>query len=142
MSKGFSAFSLRDPAGRGVTGLERIHPIFMSAQPTPRPDPELSRLLRDWDVPDELPPRFNEGVWRRLESSSALRPDSTLLSRWRAWWHRPGMAWAYVAILLAAGASAGAWQGRVTALQVIDQLQGRYVLSVDPFAHFHGIPGR
>jgi hypothetical protein len=114
----------------------------MRSNPTPHPDPELSRLLRGWEVPEELPPRFAEGVWRRLESTSALRPEHTFFSRWSAWLRRPGMAWAYVAVLLAAGASAGTWQGQVAAHQVADQLQGRYVMSVDPFAHFHGVPAR
>lgn len=47
---------------------------------------------------------------------------------------RPRMAVAYVALVLLAGAGAGALRGHSTAQGLAGSLQGRYVQSIDPFA--------
>ena len=101
-------------------------------------DAPLGALLKEWKVTPSLPPSFQEQVWRRIERSEAQPIISVPL--WTVWtdWiakvlPRPVLAIAYVAVLLAIGATVGWAQARQETERVSDDLSVRYVRSVDPY---------
>ena len=88
-------------------------------------------------MPD-LPPGFQEKVWRRIERAEAQPTISVAL--WTVWTNciagvlpRPALAAAYVAVLLAIGAMFGWVQARQETERVSGELSARYVRSVDPY---------
>lgn len=106
-----------------------------------QPDPSditLSQVLRSWVVPRSTAPRFAHAVWRRIadedSAPSSARPWSVLMFWLRGRLAQPRFAVAYVVVLVALGASAGAVRGTSQAADLADGLRGRYVLSIDPFA--------
>lgn len=114
----------------------------MDENPPPRParntppDPALRRLLNSWPVETNVSPAFSRAVWRRIEARAA----GSRTSRWERWvgWltrhlERREYALAYLAVVLVAGAAAGALQGQSRSHTETDSLQGRYVASIDPF---------
>ena len=101
-------------------------------------DTKLSNLLREWKTDASLPPRFQEGVWRQIESESAARAKRPSVFDVFAHWigtllPRPAMATAYVAVLLAVGVSAGWAQAHQTNARVKGELGDRYVRVLDPY---------
>jgi hypothetical protein len=90
-------------------------------------DAKLSALLRESRAKPSLPPRFQEGVWRRIEEAEASPENSRGLS-WLeaivAWALRPRFALAMAVVLIAAGSLAGVQKGRQTARQ---EAQARYL---------------
>ncbi len=103
------------------------------------PEP-LRKVMREWRVTEPLPPRFQEGVWRKIqqaEVSASPAPTTTLWSMCKAWLAaelpRPGVAVAYLSILLVAGMAAGYWRAQQTTAHLDDELGTRYVQSVDPY---------
>lgn len=98
----------------------------------------LRMLMREWTVTTPLPPRFQEGVWRRIERAQATEPVTP--SMWAALIHwidtvlpRPALASAYVAVLLAIGVTAGWAQARQETARIRDELGQRYVRVLDPY---------
>ena len=101
------------------------------------PDPEasdtrLGALLRESRVSTALPPRFQEGVWRRIEDSAA--PVKTTggivwLDALAALVLRPRLALATAAVLMVAGALLGVRSGNQMARQ---DAQARYLAAVAP----------
>src|SRR2546423_15571143 len=100
------------------------------------PNDALSKLLRDWNVSAELPPRFQEEVWQRV-ARSAVPAKPHLWTEFLNWLDRalPSRAFAasYLSILLFAGVAAGYWRGQERAAQVRNEMGSRYVQSVDPY---------
>ena len=101
-------------------------------------DEPLRALLKEWKVTTSLPPSFQEQVWRRIERAEAQPIISVPF--WTVWtdWiakalPRPALAIAYVAVLLAIGATVGWAQARQETERVSDDLSARYVRSVDPY---------
>ena len=96
----------------------------------------LDAVLRAWKVDSALPPRFQEQVWLRIARAEAdgkgVVWSGLLLGLERAL-ARPALAGAYVAVLLAAGLSAGHWQVQREAAQLDRMLGLRYVQAVDPY---------
>jgi anti-sigma factor RsiW len=95
----------------------------------PSDDAGLSALLRQARPAAGLPPRFQQNVWRRIESTeTAARSEN-----WLDWLAnlvlRPRLAAGLAAGLLLAGAVAGTWQGRQTARQ---EAQMSYLAAVAP----------
>ena len=97
---------------------------------------KLSKLLKEWRTDVSLSPRFQEGVWRRLERAESR----TNLSGWAAMirWignilPRPALAASYIAVLLAVGLTAGWAEARQTTARVKGELGDRYVQSLDPY---------
>ena len=95
-------------------------------------DPKLTSLLRQAHPDPALPPRFQEGVWRRLER--AERPTTATTSP--GWFTRllrnlrhPALAAAGLALVMLAGFSLGLRDG---AGQVRRAEQIRYVAAVSP----------
>ena len=103
------------------------------------PEP-LGKLMREWRVTEPLPPRFQEGVWQKIqqaESSASPAATTTLRSAFAAWLSsvlpRPAVATAYVMALLFVGAGTGIWQARSQSSRSHDELGTRYVQTVDPY---------
>lgn len=101
----------------------------MNPPPAPNSDPELSKLLRAAHPAPSLPPRFQEGVWRRLERSERPIPTVAWVDRLIATLFRP----AYASLGLAAVLLAGVWTGsRGDAIQGRRTEQARYLAAVSP----------
>jgi hypothetical protein len=95
-------------------------------------DARLGALLRESCVSPALPPRFQEGVWRRIEEAAApvkstggiiwLDALVTLVLR-------PRLAMVTAAVLMVAGALLGVREGNQMAKQ---DAQARYLAAVAP----------
>ena len=99
-------------------------------------DESLSKLLREWRPDAALPPRFQEGVWRRIERAEvpAARSVWGTITHWvGAVLPRPALAASYIAVLLAVGVTAGWAQGRQENARLKDELGQRYVRVLDPY---------
>lgn len=109
------------------------HPLpdLAMNQENPNPnDEKLSALLRGSRSSPSLPPRFQEGVWRRIEENEApVAARLNWLDALAAWALRPRFAVAVAVVLVCAGSLAGAVQGHQAARE---QAQSRYVASVAP----------
>ncbi|MCX6904473.1 MAG: hypothetical protein NTW03_13520 [Verrucomicrobia bacterium] len=96
-------------------------------------DEPLRSLLRSARSAPPLPPRFQESVWRRLESPAALaRKTPSPLAWLEGWVERlllPRVALASLTLLLAAGGVAGVVSSAGVAKQ---QAQARYLSAVAP----------
>jgi hypothetical protein len=95
-------------------------------------DPQLRALLREFRPAPELPPGFQNAVWRRIERAGipAAHPAAAdWLDRLAAWFLRPGRALATAAAMLLVGISLGIAQG---ASQANDLAKQRYLNSVSP----------
>ena|ERR1044071_2480783 len=93
-------------------------------------DPKLSSLLRESRIAPELPPRFQENVWRRIADAE----DRATISM--SWFEgligqllRPRFALATVAALVIIGSLFGAHEGTQIARH---DAQIRYLASVAP----------
>ena len=104
----------------------------------PESDPGLSRLLRQWQPEAELPPRFQDRVWQRIADEEA-RPTASLWEVLRQWLdarlRRPGVALAYVTVLMGLGLTTGYLHARADAAQAQNAAMIRYVQTVGPFLH-------
>lgn len=99
-----------------------------------RPAPEEAKfqeLLRSARPTAELPPRFQENVWRRIEQAEASHarvavdwPDALA-----AWLLRPQLACAVAAVIILAGVGLGWSRGESLARA---EAQSRYVSAVAP----------
>jgi len=99
-------------------------------------DEALSKLLHTWKAEAQLPQRFQQAVWQRIERADAELKVSlwqTLRARIEAAFARPALAATYVAVLLFAGVGAGYWRGEDRSAEVQSELRARYVQNVDPY---------
>lgn len=99
-------------------------------------DARLTALLREWKPDADLPPRFQEGVWRRIAQAEDAKKIPRLAGFWReieAALRRPALAACYVAILLFVGLGAGMLQAREQSARMDRTLEARYLQSVDPY---------
>lgn len=96
----------------------------------------FERALKQWRVSAPLPPRFQEGVWRKIESVEAqarIRPGE-VIRRWlESIMPRPAVAASYVGILLVLGLLAGTWQAQEQNARAEQTFERKYVQSVDPY---------
>jgi len=91
-------------------------------------DSKLSVWLRESRATPALPPRFQENVWRRIESTAtAPEKSGNWLDALAALILRPRLAFAGVALLLLTGTLLGAQSGVQTARHAA---QMRYVAAV------------
>jgi hypothetical protein len=108
----------------------------MRTTPTPESEHRLTEALREWVVDMPLPPRFEEGVWRRI-SRTETQPQTGLwvraLRSLSESFARPKVAYAYITILLVFGMAAGSWTAQVKSSRLETALGERYVGSVDPY---------
>ena len=108
----------------------------------PENDEKLSSLLREAKADAPLPPRFQEGVWRQIESNAPARVKKASLRDVFAHWlgailPRPAMATAYIAVLLTVGITVGWTQAQQTNARVKADLSDRYVSVLDPYQAQH-----
>ena len=95
-------------------------------------DDRLGALLRASRPSPDLPPRFQEAVWRRIdkgEASARSFGDANWLDAIAALVLRPRLAYATVAALVLAGVLLGTYNGTQVARQ---DAQTRYLASVAP----------
>ena len=100
----------------------------------------LDRTLREWEIHESLPPRFQERVWQRIAREEAQTSVSpwTLFSNWLSQLlARPSMAVSYLVLLLFTGLLAGYWQAHVEQTHTLEQLGSRYVQMMDPYQTHH-----
>jgi len=84
---------------------------FMKPENSDSNDARLGSLLRESRATPSLPPRFREGVWRRIEESETSATQLGWLDALAAWALRPRFALAAAAVLICAGSIFGAVQG-------------------------------
>lgn len=99
-------------------------------------DAALSKLLQTWKLEAQLPPRFQESVWRRIEQADvAMAPG--FVHAVQAWLERaldrPALGAAYIVVLLFAALGAGYWRAADETSQAQAQWRAPYVQTVDPY---------
>ena len=92
-------------------------------------DVQLQNLLRSNRPMPPLPPRFQQGVWRRIENAEAPVKAASWLDALTNLVLRPRFALAAAAVMLLAGVFAGTWEGRDLARH---EAQMNYFASVAP----------
>ena len=101
-------------------------------QPTPD-DHSLRRLLREAHPQAELPPRFQQEVWSRIQAAERGMPESrSFLESFLTLFFRPAIATAGLASLMLAGGFLG---GRAGESRSQERAQARYIATVSPFHH-------
>jgi hypothetical protein len=108
---------------------ENINPDPGSAEAS---DVKLGALLRTSRVSPALPPRFQEGVWRRIEEADTPVKSTggiTWLDALVTLMLRPRLALATATVLIIAGALLGVRDGNQMAHQ---DAQARYLAAVAP----------
>ncbi len=99
-------------------------------------DKALSQVLHSWRTESPLPPRFAEGVWKKIgEAAKPGVPEVwTVLRTWLSGALRqPSLAVSYVTALLLLGLAAGYWQGRAGSQRAEEKFSAQYVQAVDPY---------
>jgi hypothetical protein len=95
-------------------------------------DAALGALLRETRPHSELPPRFQENVWQRIERAEEA-PASNATASWldvlAGWILRPQLAFALAAVLVLVGVGFGWNSGERIAR---DESQARYLAAVAP----------
>lgn len=92
-------------------------------------DPKLSALLRESRLSPALPPRFQQNVWRRIETAAASVKSDSWLDALAALILRPKFAFVTVAVLLGVGIVFGTMDGSQAARH---DAQARYIAAVAP----------
>lgn len=101
----------------------------MNPSTEPTPDPELRALLRAAHPAPGLPPRFQEGVWRRLDRSERTAPAPSWFESFVAGLFRPAFASIGLAAVILAGVGLGLRDPEVNNLRTE---QARYLAAVSP----------
>src|SRR3974390_264946 len=100
----------------------------------------LRGVLREWQIEEPLPPRFQEHVWRRIARAEEQAPIAVwthLAERIVLAFARPSLALSYVTVLLAAGLIAGYIHGREDNNRTQHELSVRYAQMMSPYALRH-----
>jgi hypothetical protein len=95
-------------------------------------DEKLERVLRVARPAVELPPGFQNSVWRRIEQGE--QPSTGLVERLATWFLTPRLATAGLAALIILAGGAGAVHGMRAGER---EARDRYVSSVDPSYSHH-----
>jgi hypothetical protein len=104
----------------------------MNTNNKPPDDTELRALLRESRLAPDLPPGFQDAVWRRIErreKPAPALPAADWVDVLAAWFLRPRRAFATAAVVLLLGLSLGIVSG---AGQANDLAKARYLDSVSP----------
>lgn len=97
----------------------------------------LGVVLQRWRLEGTLPPRFEEGVWRRIAAAqnqpgTTLRVWQALLQRWEALIRKPVGVAACLTLFTALGVGFGYWHAQVYTAQAANAWQQAYMSSVNP----------
>ena len=95
------------------------------------PDQNLTALLRENRPAPELPPRFRQNVWHRIEDAEVAAESESWLAALATLILRPRFAVAMAVVLLLAGILAGTLDGRQLARH---DAQLNYLAAVAPHA--------
>ncbi len=106
----------------------------MNPPPEPTPDPKLRALLRAGLPAPSLPPRFQEGVWRRLDRSERTASAPGWFESFVAGLLRPAYASIGLAAVLVAGVGLGLRDPEANNPRTE---QARYLAAVSPL---HQVP--
>ena len=105
-----------------------------------QPDDPFQRALGAWKVEVEIPARFQSEVWQRIATQESSRADS-VWSRVRDWigaeFAKPGRAAAVLATGLLLSAVSAYLQAENFNSQQQQQLEARYINSINPLAEGH-----
>lgn len=101
----------------------------MNTRPDLNSDPALGNLLRSAHPAPSLPPRFQEGVWRRLERSESPQPAPGWFEPLLRLLVRPAYAGTGLALVLFAGVWLGSHAADGRSLRAE---QARYLAAVSP----------
>jgi hypothetical protein len=104
----------------------------MKTNSQPPEDAKLGALLRESRLAPDLPPGFQDAVWRRIERAekpAPAWPATDWLDALAAWFLRPRRALATAAVVLLLGLSLGIARG---AGQANELAKARYLDSVSP----------
>lgn len=98
---------------------------------TPENDPRLGALLRDARPAPDLPPRFQQSVWRRIETADArpATPHTSWLEQLVIWLLQPRHALVGATALVLVGITLGIIQGGSMAHELA---RDRYLALVSP----------
>lgn len=115
----------------------RTKACSMNTRRTDSRDEALSRLLRSWEVDRDAPLHMADDVWRRIAARGKADEEPWWKFSWAVWLRRPVLAFGYLGLIALLGAGTGAVRGRAAAESLSGELQGRYVMAIDPFAEPH-----
>jgi hypothetical protein len=101
----------------------------LPVKPMKTDDPNLATLLRAARATPDLPPRFQQNVWRRIEAAEAPAASTSWLDGLAAMILRPRFAFVAAGVLLLAGGTVGMLDGRQAARH---EAQMNYLASVAP----------
>jgi hypothetical protein len=97
-------------------------------------DARLGEILRQSRPDAQLPPGFQDAVWRKISRARVSRTPGTLaerLDQLAGWLLRPRLALALAVVMVAGGVTAGIAQGEGAANSIA---RAKYLASVDPSA--------
>ena len=92
-------------------------------------DPRFSELLRASRPSPQLPPRFQQNVWRRIEDAGAPAETGSWLDALAALILKPRLAFASLTVLILAGSLLGMHEG---SRAVHNTAEARYLADVAP----------
>lgn len=102
----------------------------------PENDTSLDRVLKQWVVDDAVPPRFQEGVWKRIadaDGRSAMGFWSALVGILESALPRPKVACTYLSALLLLGIAGGSMVAQKQNHRLEASLGSRYLQTIDPY---------
>lgn len=92
-----------------------------------------SELLRKWTLDTSTPANFNSLVWRRIEARRGVNV-AEVIGHWLAeLFARRAVAVAYLSLAVVFGLTVAQVQASKVLRERENQLQARYVQSVDPY---------
>ena len=118
-------------------GSLACHPTVMNKPQPFGNDEPLRKRLAEWRVNAPLPPRFQEGVWERIEAAETHKLAQGFWMNICGWvanrLAQPAFAATYLAIFVILGIGAGWQHGKSKSARVNSDLKMRYVQMVDPY---------
>ena len=109
----------------------------MQQDPSHSPAVELSDVLKEWHIDTTPPPRFREGVWRRIAVSqeshgTRSRFWASLVFHWENLTRKPVGVVACLSLFTAVGIGFGLWHAQAFTLRAETAWQNAYFQSVSP----------
>ena len=108
-------------------------------------DEQVSRALGAWQPKVNVPANFRAGVWSRIASRQEARDGAwwrRLLQWGEGWLANPQYAVVVAVFAVLLGTGLGTIRASVIDARLSDELQQRYVVSVDPFARSAAMQGQ
>ena len=100
-------------------------------------DARLRTLLQEWKADAALPPRFQERVWKRIETTEPRSAKVDGGGWLAALFARPAFATVCATVLLLAGLATGFLRAEHDATRMNTELAQRYIATINPYAQPH-----